>query len=164
MQQFKLCTMVSTILKLDKGGSITINNMRLYQTIIKTISKLDKGRINQGTKESARPQSSKSSTTFVWAFHLQQNLCRKKGIKRIIYSAVFFSCASHTVKLYYLEYILWRYWPQAGPTFIGLYPGNSEKQPLRNRNPYASWKWSQKAQTNTNTTTATEKLESNMQH
>ena len=139
-----------------------ISNIRLYQTISEIINFI-KGRINLGIKKGARPSVIRACHHFCMSF-CNKISGEKKVSKELLILLFSFSCASHTVKLYYLEYILWRYWPQAGPTFIGLYPGNSEKQPLRNRNPYASWKWSQKAQTNTNTTTATEKLESNMQH
>ena len=45
---------------------------------------------------------------------------------------------SFTVKPNYLGYILQRYWPQAAPTFIGLHPGNSEKQRLKYWIPDAS--------------------------
>ena len=144
-----------------------ISNIRLYQTISEIIINFIKawqGQDQLGHQERCKTISHQSLPPLLYEL-LQQNLWWKKKVSKELSILLFsFSCASHTVKLYYLEYILWRYWPQAGPTFIGLYPGNSEKQPLRNRNPYASWKWSQKAQTNTNTTTATEKSESNMQH
>ena len=96
-----------------------------------------------GINKGARPSVLRACHHFCMSF-CNKISGEKKVSKELSILLFSFSCASHTVKLYYLEYILWRYWPQAGPTFIGLYPGNSEKQPLRNRNPYASWKWSER--------------------